>query len=219
MSASEPARPLSPEEVALALRVMSDPEARERAWDAVRRTYLNPELWRELGQAVAQTYLNPDTWRLAWDAVRRTYLDPELWREAAQALARVYSPENLRQLATEVTRQYDADALQDLLQPRDAEAVAEAARDFEGEVGQAEDAGPQYHDPVPLGSWLASRSTQAQVALLLAGLAVLDRASILFQDATGTELPEGVRNATALVFAFATFLLLWLDSQSRPPED
>ncbi len=67
----------------------------------------------------------------------------------------------------------------------------------------------------PLGWWLFSRPPLTQIAILLAGLQVLDALTRLAEKATGEEIPDTVQAATTVCFAIAFFFLALMSAQDH----
>lgn len=211
--------PLTPEELAALVRLMTDPEARRRTWDAVQQTYLNPEFWRRGAEAIQRTYLNPELWRAVGEGLQRTYLNPAFWEQAASVVRETYSAENLRRLAEAVARDLDADALSVYLDARLADPAAAAAREFEREMAAVPNDRPEPEQSPALGWWLATTPLHQQLGLLAAGLAVIN-AYLAFADSmTEPDIPDPVLRAMAAVIGTVSFIAVWLGHRDREPPD
>lgn len=194
---------ITPEQAELLLRLMQDPEARQRLAADLQRSVLNPKVWAQIGEQLKSTYLNPEFWRRVADTLAKAFMDPEIWRRAAAQIGEAYSPERIR-ATLEAIHEESAEM------ERRWPGVVEAGKELQEQVSDAEEVGPPISDGKPLSWWLVTRAGRQQVGLLVAALAVLSAAESALANAAGTEVPQGLKDATKLAFAMAAFLLLWL---------
>jgi hypothetical protein len=119
-------------------------------------------------------------------------------------------------------------AVEQLTAPPSWARIAAAARtiaaryDIDAEVREPfevlEEELPEADQEGSLAAALAELSLRAQVALVTAGLLILDKAGTLLTSVTGEEVPKQLRASIDLLFAVIAFLLLWIEQQSQDSE-
>lgn len=206
---------LTAEEVAFVIEIMRDPVRRQRAWQVIQETYLNPEFWQAGWSAVQRTYLNPDVWRAAWEVLESSLLNPAVWQEASKVLAE-QSRADAEAALGEATLLVEA-----LPAPSpDQAAFADAARQFDDAL--REGLGEPDGDDRSLGEGLAAVGLPQLLAILGAGLGVLHLSADALDDWAEVDIPDPITSTIAAVAGMVILVAVILKAvealQDRHPD-
>jgi hypothetical protein len=132
----------------------------------------------------------------------------------ARALEQLASPSSAFSQTVQRFANYDWAALSESLHTviKEMELEAELGEAFENVEAQVPDAMGN------LARTLAALPLPVQMALVVAGLHILDSAGQLQAAMTGAEVPPALRASIDLLFATVAFLILWIQ-QLESPDD